>query len=46
MYTAFKSVRTIEGGSTCEIHVVNVYSARLEADGSLSELFIGQGNVG
>lgn len=46
VYTAFKSVRTLESGTNCEIHVVNVYSARLEADGSLSELFIGQGNVG
>ncbi len=46
VYTAFKSVRTLDTGSTCEIHVVNIYSARLEADGSLSELFIGQGNVG
>lgn len=46
VYTAFKSVRTLDTGSTCEVHVVNVYSATIEADGSLSDLFIGQGNVG
>jgi hypothetical protein len=46
VYTAFKSVQRFEGGGTCEIHEVNVFSASRNADGSLSDLFIGQGIVG
>ncbi len=46
IYTAFKSVQTQDDGTTCEIHEVNVFSAVRNADGSLSDLFIGQGIVG
>ncbi len=46
IYTAFKSVQTLATGGTCEIHEVNIYSGTVEADGSLSDLYIGQGIVG
>ncbi|MBI4601611.1 MAG: hypothetical protein HY721_06585 [Planctomycetes bacterium] len=46
VYTAFKSVQSTDIGTTCEIHEVNVFSATREADGSLSDLFIGQAIVG
>jgi hypothetical protein len=34
------------GGGTCEFHVVNVYSGRQRADGSLVDMYVGQGIVG
>jgi hypothetical protein len=46
VYTAFKSVQTLEGGTTCEFHEVNIFSGRRNVDGSLSDLHIGQGIVG
>lgn len=46
VYTAFKSVQSLDDGSTCEIHEINVYSGQRNPDGSLSNLFIGQGIVG
>ena len=46
VYTAFKSVQLLEDGTTCELHLVNVYSGTIEADGSLSNLDVGQGIVG
>ncbi|MBN1444129.1 MAG: hypothetical protein JXA90_15570, partial [Planctomycetes bacterium] len=46
IYTAFRSVQLLDTGEYCEIHEVDVISGRLEADGSLSDLFIGQGVVG
>jgi hypothetical protein len=46
VYTAFKSVQTLETGTTCEFHEVNVFSGRRNVDGSLSDLYIGQGIVG
>lgn len=46
VYTAFKSVQTQDIGSTCEIHEVNVISGIRNSDGSLSELYTGQGIVG
>lgn len=46
VYTAFKSVQTLDNGATCEIHEVNIFSGIQNADGSLSDLFIGQGIVG
>jgi len=46
-YTAFRSVDVAPGTSqNCEIHEVVVISGRREADGSLSDLFIGEGVVG
>jgi len=46
VYTAFKSVQSQDTGATCEIHEVNVFSGIRNADGSLSELYIGQAIVG
>ncbi|HVR73220.1 MAG TPA: hypothetical protein VMT52_02770 [Planctomycetota bacterium] len=46
VYTAFKSVQTLESGGTCEIHEVNVFSGIRNPDGSISDLFIGVGIVG
>ncbi len=46
VYTAFKSVQLLANGDTCELHLVNVYSGTLEADGSFSDFRIGQGIVG
>jgi hypothetical protein len=46
VYTAFKSVQTLESGTTCEFHEVNIFSGRRNVDGSLSDLYIGQGIVG
>ena len=46
IYTAFKSVQTLDNGATCEIHEVNIFSGIQNADGSISDLFIGQGIVG
>ena len=46
VYTAFKSVQRFEGGGSCEIHEVNLFSGTRNADGSISDLFIGQGIVG
>ena len=46
VYTAFKSVQTQDIGTTCEIHEVNVISGLRNPDGSISELYTGQGIVG
>jgi hypothetical protein len=46
VYTAYKSVQTAQSGDTCEIHQVNIFSGRRNADGSLSDLEIGLGIVG
>jgi len=46
VYTAFKSVQTLDNGSTCEIHEVNIFSGMRNADGSFSDLTIGLGILG
>lgn len=46
VYTAFKSVQTLDNGSTCEIHEVNIFSGTRNADGSFSDLSIGLGILG
>lgn len=46
IFTAFRSVQPLDDGTHCEIHEVDVISGRRNPDGSLSELWIGQGVVG
>jgi hypothetical protein len=46
VYTAFKSILITEIGTTCEMHMVAVYSGFQNPNGSLSDLRIGSAIVG
>ncbi|HLU47099.1 MAG TPA: hypothetical protein VK116_03410, partial [Planctomycetota bacterium] len=46
IYATFRSRQVVDSGDFCDIHQVVVISGMREADGSLSDLFVGQGVVG
>jgi hypothetical protein len=46
IFASFRSQQDVTGGDICEIHQILLISGTREVDGSLSELFIGQGVVG
>lgn len=46
IYASFRSRQLVDSGDFCDVHQVVVISGQREADGSLSDLFVGQGIVG
>jgi len=46
VFTVFRSLQPHPDGGNCEIIEVNIFSGKLEADGTLSDLHIGIGIVG
>ena len=46
VYTAFRSIQTLETNESCEIHEVNVISGQLLPDGSIGDLVVGLAIVG